>query len=208
MTRIPILTLLLCSLAGGLMLLPPVAHNALYFNHDALYNGRFLGLITGHWMHADLPHMVWNVSALAILGAMIEARSRTLLLWSILVGMLSVDLLLLSPFSELQRYCGLSGLLNTLLGVVLCLLWRETRSAMVTLTALLCMGKIALEMHSGQSIFTDITWPPYAIAHLAGILGTPLAVMTGAGVRRWSSQLHNNKGFPDGVFQNKTPLKP
>ena len=194
MTRIPIITLLLCCLAGGLMLLPPDAHNALYFNHDSLYSGRFLGLVTGHWMHADLQHLAWNVSALAILGALIEARSRTLLLWSILVGMLSVDLLLLSPFSELQRYCGLSGLLNTLLGVALYLLWRETRSAMVALTALLCMGKIALEMYSGQSIFTHLTWPPFAIAHLAGILGTPLAVLPVARLRREYSQLNNNKG--------------
>lgn len=194
MMRIPTLTLLFCSLAGGLMLLPPAAHTALYFNFDELMAGRWPGLISGHWMHADWPHFVWNVSAFALLGTMIEARSRTLLLCSILVGMLSVDLLLLSPFSELQRYCGLSGLLNTLLGVALYQFWRETRSALVTLTALLCMGKIALEMHSGQSVFTDISWPPFAEAHLAGILGTPLALMLGAVARQGYSQPNNNKG--------------
>jgi rhomboid family GlyGly-CTERM serine protease len=195
MTRFPLFTLLLCSLAGGLVLLPPAAHNILYFNYDQLQYGRWWGLLTGHWLHADFQHMIWNISALAILGTMIERRSRTLLLWSIVVGMLSVDILLLSPFSDLQRYCGLSGLLNTLLGVVLYLCWRETRSKLVLLTAALSVGKIALEMYSGQSIFTEIAWPPFAIAHLAGIMGAPLAVMWWARERHELPNLNNNKGI-------------
>jgi rhomboid family GlyGly-CTERM serine protease len=194
MTRIPIFTLLFCALAGGLMLLPTAAHDALYFNYDQLYSGSWLGLITGHWIHADFQHLIWNISALAILGTVIERRSTTLLLWSILVGMVSVDLLLLSPFSELQRYCGLSGLLNTLLGVTLYLFWRETRSTLVLLTAALSMAKIALEIHSGQSIFTDIAWPPFAIAHLAGITGAPIAVILGAWIGPEHLYLNNKKG--------------
>jgi rhomboid family GlyGly-CTERM serine protease len=194
MTSIPFFTLLLCSLAGGLMLLPSAVHSSLYFNYDQLYDGRWLGLITGHWMHADFQHLVWNISALAILGAIIEARSRTLLLWSVVVGMFSVDLLLLSSLSDLQRYCGLSGLLNTLLGVALYLYWRETRSPMVPLTAALCMVKIALEMHSGQSIFTEIAWPPFAIAHLAGIMGAPLAVLLWAREKHKKSHLNSDRG--------------
>ena len=195
MTRIPYLTLLFCSLAGCVGLLPSTAHNVLYFNFDHLLNGRWLGLITGHWVHTDFQHLVWNVSALAILGVIIEVRSRPLLLWSIAVGMLCVDLLLLSPFSDLQRYCGLSGLLNTLLGVALYLLWRESGSRVVVLTAVLCLAKIALEIHSGQSIFTEIAWPPFAKAHLAGIMGAPLAVILGARKRHGLSHVNNNKGI-------------
>lgn len=177
------------------MLLPLAVHNGLYFDYHQLYGGRWLGLITGHWMHADFQHLAWNVSALAILGAMIEARSRTLLLRSIVVGTICVDLLLLSPYSDLQRYCGLSGLLNTLLGVALYRFWRETRSLVVVLTAVLSVAKIALEMHSGQAIFTDVAWPPFAMAHLAGITGAPLALMLGAGQRHGYSLLDNNKGI-------------
>ena len=181
MTRIPVFTLLLCSLSFGLMLLPPTLHNVLYFDYLQLSHGKWQGLITGHWMHADSQHLLWNISALALLGALIEARSRTLLVCSIAVGTLFVDLLLLSPLSDLQRYCGLSGLLNTLLGVALYLTWRETRSPLLLLTAILCVAKIALELHSGQSIFTDIAWPPFAQAHLAGILGAPLALILASG---------------------------
>ena len=177
MTRAPLFTLLLCSLSVGFMLLPPTLHNVLYFDYFQVSRGNWQGLITGHWVHAGGQHLVWNVSALALLGALIEARSRTLLLVSIAIGTLFVDLLLLSPLGGLQRYCGLSGLLNTLLGVALYLVWRETRSPLLVLTAILCVTKIVLEMQTGQSIFTATAWPPFAQAHLAGILGVPFALM-------------------------------
>jgi len=177
MMRVPLFTLLLCSLSVGIMLLPPTLHNTLYFDYFQLSQGNWQGLVTGHWVHAGVQHLVWNVSALAILGAVIEARSRTLLLVSIAIGTLCVDLLLLSPLGGLQRYCGLSGLLNTLVGVALYLVWRETRSPLLVLTAILCVAKIVLEMHTGQSIFTATAWPPFAQSHLAGILGVPLALL-------------------------------
>ena len=175
------------------MLLPSAAHEVLYFDYRVLAGGNWLGLISGHWIHADAPHLAWNVSALAVLAALIEARSRRLLACSIIVGMACVDLLLLSPLSELQRYCGLSGLLNTLLGVVLYLFWRETRSRLVITVGILCLAKIALEMYFGQSVFTDITWPPFVMAHLAGMLAAPLAVAFGDRIRSEHSTLKNKK---------------
>lgn len=193
MNRMPLFTLLLCSLAGSLMFLPSAAHEVLYFDYRILSAGNWLGLISGHWVHADASHLLWNVSALAVLAGLIEARSRRLLAWSILVGMVSVDLLLLSPLSDLQRYCGLSGLLNTLLGVVLYLVWRKTRSRIVITVGLACLAKIALEIYFGQSVFTDITWPPFAMAHLAGMLGAPLAVAFGDRIRSEHSTLKNKK---------------
>ena len=176
MKRFPFITLLISALACLLMLLPATAHNALYFDHQQLARGHFWVLLTGHWIHADVQHLAWNVTALAVLAAILETRSRRLLLWSLCIGTVCVDLLLLSPLSLLQRYCGLSGLLNTLLGVALYQYWRETRSTLVILVAILCIAKIALEIFSGQSVFTDISWPPFAMAHLAGMLGVPWVI--------------------------------
>jgi len=158
------------------MALPADVHEALYFNRLSLTQGNATGLFAGHWIHADFQHLLWNVTALGIIAAMIESRSRLLLLGSIVIGMVCVNLLLLSPLSSLQRYCGLSGLLNTLFGVVLLLKWRDTRSPLVLCIGTLALFKIALEMISGQSVFTDISWPPYAASHLAGVLGAPLAI--------------------------------
>lgn len=179
MKRMPIVTIILCSTAYALFQLPASVQTLFYFDLEQLHAGNPIGLVTGHWMHADSGHLWWNLSALAVLGIIIEARSRAMLMWTIAVGSLFVDLLLLSPLSELQRYCGLSGLLNTLLGGVLFIYWRETRSPWVVVTGVLCLGKIALELVSGQSIFTDTSWPPFAAAHLAGILGVPLALWIG-----------------------------
>lgn len=174
MKRFPLVTLALCALACLLMLLPPALHQRLYFDHRLLREGDFLGLVTGHWIHADSGHLAWNVAALSILAAVIERRSRRLLLGSLVVGTVCVDLLLLSPVSDIQRYCGLSGVLNTLTGVALFMCWRETRSAVVPLLGAACLAKIALESHTGHSLFTDITWPPFAPAHLAGMAGAAL----------------------------------
>lgn len=192
----PIVTLLLCCTSYVLFLLPAPAQTLLYFDTDQLLAGNSIGLITGHWMHADSEHLWWNLAAFLVLGAILEGRSRRLLLWAITVGIFCVDLLLLSTYSELQRYCGLSGLLNTLLGTVLFIYWRETGSALIVMTGALSLGKIALELVSGQSIFTDTSWPPFAAAHLAGILGAPLAL--------WVWGMHS--AYPlTTALQNKEP---
>ncbi len=179
MTRLPVFTALLCILAGGLALLSPAAQAGLYYDHHNLVIGNWIGLLSGHWIHADSGHLAWNVGALAILGGIIECYSRRLLLASLLAGMMGVDLLLLSPWCDLARYCGLSGMLNTLLGVALFLAWQHTRSRMSLLAGALCGLKIAVEMFSGQSLFTSISWPPYPEAHLAGLAATPIALLLG-----------------------------
>ncbi len=177
MKQLPYLTFSLTVLSIVLMLLPETWHTKLYFDRQLLANGHVWGLLSGHWLHAGTQHLLWNAPAFALLASLIELRSRWLLVASLLVGTVSVDLLLLSPLVEIQRYCGLSGILNTLLGVALCLVWRETRSAVVLVIAVLSTLKIVIEINSGHSIFTDINWPPFPLAHLAGLLGTPVAML-------------------------------
>ncbi len=174
--RAPLLALALGVAACLPALLPPAVRELLYFDRSLLAGGNPAGLVTGHWLHAGLEHLAWNVAALVILAALLERYSRRLLLATLCVGTLAVDALLLSPWCELQRYCGLSGLLNSLLGVVLYLRWRETHSPLVALITVACLAKIALEIHSGHSLFTNIDWPPFAAAHLAGITGAALVV--------------------------------
>ena len=78
MKQFPILTLGLCLLACALMALPEQVHQALYFNQHSLALGKLTGLITGHWMHADSQHLIWNVTALGILASAIESHSSGL----------------------------------------------------------------------------------------------------------------------------------
>ena len=176
MHRFPLITLALGLLSCAFMLLPAPLQAFLHLDLESISQAHFVGLISGHWLHADPQHLLWNVAAFAILGSMIEQRSRTLLLWSLAVGTLFVDLLLISPLTDIQRYCGLSGVLNTLLGAALYLQWRATRSTVVILIGFLSVLKIVIELSYGHSIFTDISWPPFPLAHLAGLLATPVAI--------------------------------
>lgn len=172
------LTLCLGALSCLLMLLPPEIQTKGYFDYDRVIAGEYWRLITGHWLHGDAEHLLWNVAGLVILASIIERRSCRLLLASIAIGMLSVDMLLLSAASSVQYYIGLSGMLNTLMAVVLAIYWYETQSPIVILVALLCVGKIVVEMSSGHAIFTDTSWPSYAIAHLAGFLGASFLLLS------------------------------
>lgn len=187
-----VITPTLCVFSAAFMLLPEAIQEALYFDRSALVSGQVWSLISGHWIHADIQHLFWNIIGLIVLGSMLERRSPWLLCSSLVTGMLFVDLLLLSPFSDLQRYCGLSGLLNTLLGVVIVCYWRETRSMAVALAALLCVGKVILEVYSGQALLTDISWPPYPLSHLIGLVGSPFALWLYYRTASMGSKLYKN----------------
>jgi membrane associated rhomboid family serine protease len=121
-------------------------------------------------VHADLEHLLWNSLGLAVLGAIIEYRSRASFLVALAAGMVSVSALLLSPWSPLVYYCGLSGVLNTLLLVALWQEWRISRSWLLISIGLGSIAKLIIELSQGVSIVTNLSWPPYAWSHLAGLI--------------------------------------
>lgn len=168
--RIPILTVaLLVALAGLYWLVPE--QSLLYFSATDIARGETWRIVSGHFMHADAKHLMWNCVGLAVLGTLIEQHSRRILLAALVTGVIAVSVLLLSPFSQLQFYCGLSGVLNTLLLVALWLEWRTSPSLLVLVIACGSVAKVMVEIFLGVSLVTDISWPPYAWAHLAGLMG-------------------------------------
>jgi predicted MFS family arabinose efflux permease len=67
-------------------------------------------------------------------------------------------------------YCGLSGILNSLLFVGLLQMWHDHRHPLVALTAALALLKIAVEAASGQPLLTHTAWPSVPVVHAAGVL--------------------------------------
>jgi hypothetical protein len=128
-------------------------------------------------VHADTGHLLWNALGLAILGGLIEWRSRSMLLAALAAGIVAVGTLLLTPASPLEYYCGLSGVLNSLLAVALWMEWRATRSWLVIAVACGSLGKVVIEVSTGVSIVSDISWPPWAWSHAAGLVGGLIAVL-------------------------------
>ena len=168
--RIPILTISLLTVLTGLHFLVE-DKTILYFSAADIFQGETWRLISGHFMHADLQHLLWNCLGLAVLGSVLESRSRGVLIASLGMGILFVSALLLTPYSKLDYYCGLSGVLNTLLLVALWLEWWLTRSWLIILIACGSIAKVLVEVVQGVSIVTHISWPPYAWSHVAGLTG-------------------------------------
>ena len=107
---------------------------------------------------------------------LIEYRSRNVLWATLSAGIVSVSALLLMPFSQLEYYCGLSGVLNTLLLVALWLEWRFTRSWLIFVITCGVIAKTVIEVSQGTSILTHISWPPYAWSHVAGLIGGSIII--------------------------------
>ena len=173
--RFPILTFgLLLALTGLHWLVPD--KTLLYFSAADIAQGETWRVVTGHLVHADLGHLFWNCLGLAVLGMLVEQRSR-IVWWAALgAGIVSVSTLLLTPFSQLEYYCGLSGVLNTMLLVALWLEWQRTRSWLIMAIACGSIAKVIIEVSLGASVVTHISWPPYSWSHVAGLFGGLMVV--------------------------------
>ena len=180
--QIPVLTISLLITLIALHLLVQ-DKTPLYFSATAIFQGETWRLVSGHFIHADLQHLLWNCLGLGVLGTLLEYRSKTVLLATLGTGIVFVSALLLTPYAQLEYYCGLSGVLNTLLLVALWFEWRLTRSWLIILIACGSIVKVLIEVSQGVSIVTHISWPPYAWSHVAGLIGGLFVIWMLAGFR-------------------------
>jgi rhomboid family GlyGly-CTERM serine protease len=165
----PWLTLTMSALALLLYLGAGPAAPALIFDRVAVTHGQWWRLVTGHLIHCDLSHLGWDVAGLLILGWLFEDRfSRARFLTVMASGMLAVNAWLWWGQAPL-RYCGLSGLLNTLLAAGLIQQWRNSRSGLAVAVGFAASLKIALECLHDQALFTATAWPSVPQAHAAGL---------------------------------------
>lgn len=213
--RFPIVTPAVLLAVIGLYWMVP-DRTPFYFSSADIAQGEIWRLLTGHFSHADPEHLLWNGLGFMVLGVMIERRSVAALWISLGAGIVAVDILLLSPFSQLKYYCGLSGMLNSLLVVVLWLEWQASRSYWVAVVALGCVLKVVIEIYLETSIVTNISWPPYAWSHAAGLLGGLLAVYAipelarkpFAPIGTGQVPLTGAKRKPKGVGRPQSPIYP
>lgn len=170
----PWLTALAVALAILLWLGWGPAPNGLVYDRSAIAAGEWWRLLSGHLVHSDGAHALWDISALAIIGSMMESQGRCRMLAAAVAGVLAVDLCLWFGLPELSRYCGLSGILNTLFVVAMVDLWQGRRQ-LLFLLALLGLGiKLWLECSAGQSLVVSTAWPALPESHLAGVAGAVL----------------------------------
>ena len=146
------------------------APEAWVFDRVAIAQGEWWRLVTGHWVHSDLTHAGWDIVALLLLGSLFEARLQWRLPLSLLIGTVGVDAWLWWGDPTLRYYCGLSGILNSLLIVGLLQFWRDWRHPLILLTGVGAAVKILVEINVGQALLTQTAWPSVPSVHAAGFL--------------------------------------
>jgi rhomboid family GlyGly-CTERM serine protease len=168
LARTPILTLALSLIAVAIALIAP--ENSARFDLLVLDRNepRWWPWLSAHVLHTDPEHLRWNVLALLCLGWLGEAQSRARFALSIVAGVAAVDAWFAWCNVELRYYCGLSGVLNTVLLVTLYGLRRSIAPRWLIAFAVLVAVKLGWEWHSGTALLTHTQWPPAVGAHVAG----------------------------------------
>ncbi|MDI3325039.1 rhombosortase [Pontibacterium granulatum] len=144
----------------------------LCFDLNAItHQGEWWRLITGHLVHSNSSHLFWDLCAFAAVSCYLERHTPALLLPSWLAGLISVNLLLMSPLSELSYYCGLSGMLFAPLIVALFQFQKQIGGLIGYLPLLVTGAKLGRELISSKYFLVQSEWAPYPEAHLAGLMG-------------------------------------
>ncbi len=177
-TALPWRTLLLTAVALALYLGAGAAPELWVYDRLAISQGEWWRLISGHWVHSDLQHAVWDIGALMVLGYLFESRLKHGLFLVLAVVTLSIDLWLWYSEPSLDFYCGLSGILNGLLALGLVRLWRDVQHPLVLMTGLGAILKIVWEMAIGGALLTTTAWQSQPDLHGVGfICGLLLAIV-------------------------------
>jgi rhomboid family GlyGly-CTERM serine protease len=193
---LPWRTFLLTAGAVAAYLLCGAAPEAWVWDRAAIAQGEWWRLITGHWVHSDLAHAGWDCVALLLLGILFEARLRWHLPLALLFGTFGIDVWLWWGEPALRYYCGLSGILNSLLVLGLLQLWLDLRHPVLLLTAIAAASKIIIEIHAGQALLVQTAWPSVPTVHAAGyLIGLILAWGFVPKLAICSSKEQNESGF-------------
>lgn len=139
--------------------------------HAIKHQGEWWRLITGHLVHSNSSHLFWDLCAFAGVSWYLERHTPALLLPSWLAGLITVNLLLISPLSELSYYCGLSGLLFAPLIIALFQFQKQIGGLTGYLPLLAAGAKLGWELFSSMHLLVQSDWAPYPEAHLAGLMG-------------------------------------
>lgn len=134
--------------------------------------------LTAHFLHTDIVHLGWNVFAFGCLGVLGEREGRARFATALAVGIVAVDVWFAWINVDLRFYCGLSGVLNTVLLVTLYALRGRIAARWLFVAALLVALKLGWEWHNGVALLTHSRWPSATGAHIAGFAAAlPLLVV-------------------------------
>jgi rhomboid family GlyGly-CTERM serine protease len=167
----PIKTLIIVLMMYLLWVFFGSASEQLIYDRVLISQGEIWRLLTAHLVHLDSEHLILNLAALLVLGSLLEYLQPDWLAPALIIGVLVVTTGLWFNMPSLLYYCGFSGVLNTLLVVVLWSVWCRSQYPLVLILGVVNILKIFVELVIGKALFSSILWPPVPEAHFLGVLG-------------------------------------
>jgi rhomboid family GlyGly-CTERM serine protease len=177
---------LLLALVALVVRLTPSAPQLLEFNREALAQGEYWRILTGHLVHFNASHFVWDVGALFLLAATLPSLSAGG--WLRLLGGAAVVISAGVCFfaTQLESYRGLSGVDCALFGAAatgfVVRAFRERDFPLLAVTLLAGFGFLAKsqwELQQGTTLFaqSDGNFVPVPLAHLLGAAWGMISVL-------------------------------
>ncbi len=170
---LPWFTLLLAGAVVATYALLGPAPESLIFDRSAISSGELWRVLSGHLVHADREHLIWNMVPFLMLGTLLErelglsAGDHALLL---ALGAVVITAGVWWALPGLDRYCGLSGVLNTQLSVFLAIAWRRQRNPALIAVGIGVVAKVLVEVSLGGGLLSIGAWPSVPIAHGFGLI--------------------------------------
>lgn len=143
----------------------------LSFNyHSITHSQQYWRLLTGHMIHSSWNHLFWDLITFALANAYLEHHDRVKMLFGFGVGILGLNLFLLSPLASIQEYSGLSGILYTQITLAASVWATKNKSILGFLPLAVILIKTLFEILSGASAFMQNGWQLYWPAHIVGAI--------------------------------------
>ena len=168
--RIPCASLLLGALAVVVYSFPALAE-ALQYDRMAVLRGELWRIVTCHWTHWSLDHLLWDLAVFVGLGAACEQMNRSRYLICLAAATILIPLAVVIFLPDIETYRGLSGLDSALFSLLVIPNLDKRFSLGVGFLAAFLL-KTAYEMATGATVFVssspDIASVP--LAHAVGAL--------------------------------------
>ena len=158
----------------GIYLLPQGAIGVLRYERAAVLAGEAWRLVTAHFVHANSPHLWWNVAGVLLVGFLFASEySPRQWLLILLTSTLAIDIGFLVLEPGLQWYLGFSGVLHGCAAAGLVAWLRQDRDPFTWLVVAVFAAKLAWEHSMGPLPFTSqsLSLPVIHEAHTYGAIG-------------------------------------
>lgn len=172
--KAPLATALIALLALAVYLCPGAA-NWCVLDRSAFLRGEWWRAFTGHLVHFSNSHLWLDVAVFLAAGALVELKSRRVLMTLLAVASMAISAAVLILAPEYQFYGGLSGVATALLFLVALQGVEENgiRRVYGILVITAILGKLAFEVLYPQPLFVQFDSAAIRsapISHVAGIV--------------------------------------